>query len=99
MRHRDELRAALLPNRRFESSACGHSERPRILKPAACTRARSVRTTNMALPIDPDDIAQRDLQSFVENGVAEGILFDYKGELYVASDSEKREFLKDVSSF
>jgi hypothetical protein len=53
----------------------------------------------MALPIDPDHIAERDLQSLVENGVAEGILFDYKGELYVASDSEKREFLKDVSSF
>jgi predicted HTH transcriptional regulator len=53
----------------------------------------------MALPIDPDHIAERDLQSLVENGVAEGILFDYKGELYGASDSEKREFLKDVSSF
>ena len=53
----------------------------------------------MALPIDPDQIAERDLQSLVENGVAEGMLFDYKSELYGASDSEKREFLKDVSSF
>jgi Putative DNA-binding domain len=53
----------------------------------------------MVLPIDPDHIAERDLQSLVENGVAEGILFDYKSELYGASDSEKKEFLKDVSSF
>jgi hypothetical protein len=60
---------------------------------------REIGPTNLALPIDPDHIAERDLQSLVENGVAEGILFDYKGELYGASDSEKREFLKDVSSF
>lgn len=53
----------------------------------------------MALPIDPDHINERDLQSLVDNGVAEGILFDYKAALYGASDSEKKEFLKDVSSF
>jgi hypothetical protein len=53
----------------------------------------------MALPLDLNQIAERDLQSLVDNGVAEGILFDYKRDLYGTSDPEKREFLKDVSSF
>lgn len=53
----------------------------------------------MALPVDLDQIAERDLDSLVENGVAEGIQFDYKSQLYGTSDLEKREFLKDVSSF
>src|SRR5262249_19562514 len=35
----------------------------------------------------------------VENEVAEGILIDYKRDVYGTSDGDKKEFLKDVSSF
>src|SRR5437016_2544177 len=49
--------------------------------------------------VDFDRISEANLQSLVENRVAEGIVLDYKRELYGASDSDKREFLKDVSSF
>jgi hypothetical protein len=49
--------------------------------------------------VDFDRISEANLQSLKENKVAEGIVLDYKRELYGASDTDKREFLKDVSSF
>ena len=49
--------------------------------------------------IDFDRLSETDLRSLQENGVAEGIQLDYKRELYGNSDADKREFLKDVSSF
>jgi Schlafen, AlbA_2 len=48
---------------------------------------------------DFENISERDFQTLVENEVGEGITLDYKRELYGASDSDKKEFLKDVSSF
>jgi hypothetical protein len=55
-----------------------------------------------AMPItraDFENLSEVDLQELVDNVVAEGILLDYKRELYGTSDPEKREFLKDASSF
>jgi hypothetical protein len=49
--------------------------------------------------INFDRISEADLQSLRENEMAEGIVLDYKRELYGGSDADKREFLKDVSSF
>jgi Putative DNA-binding domain len=46
--------------------------------------------------INFERISEADLQSLQEN---EGIVLDYKRALYGTSDADKREFLKDVSSF
>lgn len=46
-----------------------------------------------------DDIEEQDLQILVDNGVLEGKTIEYKQELTVSSDKEKKEFLADVSSF
>jgi hypothetical protein len=48
---------------------------------------------------DVENTTQGDLQELCDNAVGEGILYDYKLELYGGSDADKREFLKDVSSF
>lgn len=46
-----------------------------------------------------EDIDQSDLQSLVENEVAERRVLEYKESLPESSDADKREFLADVSSF
>ncbi|MFQ6119014.1 MAG: helix-turn-helix domain-containing protein [Methanosarcinales archaeon] len=46
-----------------------------------------------------EDIIEEDLQSLVENSVPEGKTIEYKQVLPGNSDSEKKEFLEDVSSF
>lgn len=46
-----------------------------------------------------DELSERDLLDQVHAGVPEGVLVDYKRDLYGRTDSEVREFLKDVSSF
>jgi predicted HTH transcriptional regulator len=46
-----------------------------------------------------DDISERDLRDQIQAGVPEGILVDYKRDLYGRSDADVKEFLKDVSSF
>ena len=46
-----------------------------------------------------DEITESDLQELVEAGVAEGRDIDFKQHSYGAADSEKREYLADVSSF
>jgi hypothetical protein len=48
---------------------------------------------------DIENIFEADLEELRANGVGEGILYDYKLELYGGSDAEKKEFLKDTSSF
>lgn len=54
----------------------------------------------MSLGIKPlEKIEESDLQALVENQVTEGKLIDYKELLPSNSDSEKKEFLADVSSF
>ena len=46
-----------------------------------------------------DAITETDLQNLVSNHVAEGKAIEYKEELPGNSDSDKKEFLYDVSSF
>jgi hypothetical protein len=48
---------------------------------------------------DFESIAEVDLEELIENQVAEGIVVDYKRDAYGRSDDDKREFLKDISSF
>jgi hypothetical protein len=49
--------------------------------------------------INFEDISERDLTEFISAGVPEGVLLDYKREMYGRSDSDAKEFLKDISSF
>ena len=46
-----------------------------------------------------EEISEGDLQSLIENGVAEGVTIDYKEAPYGGSDVDRKEFLFDVSSF
>lgn len=46
-----------------------------------------------------DDIAEADLQALIDNKVLEGKTIEYKRELPSNSDSSKKEFLADVTSF
>jgi len=46
-----------------------------------------------------DEISESDLQEQVTAGVPEGVLIDYKRDMYGRADADKREFLKDISSF
>ena len=48
---------------------------------------------------DFENLCEADLQTLLDNEVPEGIHIEYKRELYGGTDSEKKEFLKDVSSF
>ena len=47
---------------------------------------------------DFDAVSEQDLQELVTAQVPEGLRIDYKLETYGNSDSERREFLKDVSA-
>ena len=53
--------------------------------------------TTFGLPLDQVTVAQ--LDSLVANGVAEGRQLDYKEELPISLDKDKREFLSDVTAF
>jgi hypothetical protein len=46
-----------------------------------------------------DKIAEKDLQGLVENAVGESKTIEYKRQLNINSDKDKKEFLADVSSF
>jgi hypothetical protein len=46
-----------------------------------------------------EEITEADLAQLKENKVAEGILIEYKRDLYSRSDNDKRETLKDTTSF
>ncbi len=46
-----------------------------------------------------DQITEKDLQSLIDNAVSEHKTIEYKQTLQVSSDSERKEFLADVSSF
>jgi schlafen family protein len=49
--------------------------------------------------INFDQISESDLVEHIAAGVPEGILIDYKKDIYGRTDADVREFLKDVSSF
>jgi hypothetical protein len=46
-----------------------------------------------------DSISETDLAQQVSAGVPEGVLVDYKRDMYGRADADTKEFLKDVSSF
>lgn len=46
-----------------------------------------------------NEISMDDIQSLIDNGVCENKNLDYKKELHIDTDSEKKEFLADISSF
>ena len=46
-----------------------------------------------------ENISKTDLLTQISTGVPEGILVDYKREMYGPRDNDIKEFLKDVSSF
>lgn len=46
-----------------------------------------------------EEITEADLANLIHSGVGEGQLIEYKGQIYGSSDEEKREFLKDITSF
>ena len=46
-----------------------------------------------------DQITEQDLQSLIDNAISERKTIEYKQTLQVGFDSEKKEFLADVSSF
>jgi hypothetical protein len=49
--------------------------------------------------INFDQISESDLIEHITAGVPEGLLIDYKKDVYGRTDADIREFLKDVSSF
>jgi len=51
------------------------------------------------IPTDIDQITEEDLQALIDNSVIEGKTIEYKQSLPSNSDSDKKEFLADVSSF
>src|SRR6266498_6070472 len=46
-----------------------------------------------------EDLLERDLLDQIQAGVPEGVLVDYKRDMYGRADADVKEFLKDVSSF
>jgi hypothetical protein len=46
-----------------------------------------------------ENISENDLNEQISTGVPEGVLVDYKRDMYGRNDAETKEFLKDVSSF
>jgi hypothetical protein len=51
------------------------------------------------IPKPIDQITEQDLQGLVDNVVLEGKTIEYKQDLTIKKDSDKKEFLADVSSF
>ena len=51
------------------------------------------------IPKSLNEISDTDLQALISNGVAEGRTIDYKRQMPGNSDSDKKEFLADASSF
>jgi Putative DNA-binding domain len=46
-----------------------------------------------------DDISEADLNDLIQAGVPEGLVIDYKRDPYGSSDADKKEALKDITSF
>ena len=46
-----------------------------------------------------DEISLDDLEELIKTGIPEGLNIEYKRDLYGNSDNDKREALKDISSF
>ena len=51
------------------------------------------------IPKAIDQVTEQDLQGLVDNGVLEGKTIEYKQDLTINNDKDKKEFLADVSSF
>ena len=46
-----------------------------------------------------EDIIKEDIQLLIDNAVCESRFLDYKQELHIDTDGDKKEFLADISSF
>jgi predicted HTH transcriptional regulator len=46
-----------------------------------------------------DDISEADLNDLIQAGVPEGLVIDYKRDPYGNSDADRKEALKDITSF
>ena len=46
-----------------------------------------------------DDITEDNLRALIEVGVPEGLMIEYKRDIYGKSNDDKKEALKDISSF
>jgi hypothetical protein len=46
-----------------------------------------------------DDISEADLNDLIRAGVTEGLTIDYKRDAYGSKDADKKEALKDITSF
>jgi hypothetical protein len=46
-----------------------------------------------------ENISENDLREQISIGVPEGVLVDYKRDMYGRTDADTKEFLKDISSF
>jgi hypothetical protein len=46
-----------------------------------------------------ENVSESDLTQLISSQIAEGFLYEYKSQTYGGSDDDKREALKDVSSF
>ncbi|WP_438496109.1 AlbA family DNA-binding domain-containing protein [Paenibacillus sp. IHBB 3054] len=51
----------------------------------------------MQIPIS--QITEADLQNLITNSVSESRFLDYKEQLHIQQQSEKKEFLSDISAF
>jgi hypothetical protein len=49
--------------------------------------------------LDFEEIDEADLMNLIQNGVPEGLLYEYKRADYLGNDDGTREFLKDVTAF
>src|SRR5947209_1986856 len=85
----------------------GADELKRAGRPRPCWTARRLSRVICAgyrgrVPLDHkplDQLDEADLLDLVENAVAEGTTLDYKAALPGNGDEEKREFLRDATSF
>jgi Putative DNA-binding domain len=82
------------PKNNFGTRTTG-TGRDSLSTPESALKGNGMSLTN----VDLERISEADLEALRENQVAEGILIDYKRDLYGSSDDDKREILKDISSF
>src|SRR5258708_4648824 len=93
------------PSRRTTRSGLRSIARP-TLRPGRCWRRAGLFGRNRRrLPFmslgrtNFDAISEADLADLIQAGVPEGLVIDYKRDPYGTSDGEKKEALKDITSF
>lgn len=83
----------------MQFAACRPCRHPRKLRYAAACISWCA-TRNMALSDMPfEQVQASDIARLIRDGVREGRLIEFKSAIYGSSDDQKREMLKDISSF